>query len=390
MLKHVLAALSAREAEMFTLLEKMVLVQSGTFNKTGVDCVGQIVTDFFADLPLHCKRVVQDRFGDHLVFTTPATEADSKNNILITGHMDTVFPEDTDFNSFREDGDKVYGPGVIDMKGGLVVTMFAVQALADAGLLARIPLVLLFNSDEETGSPTSTPLIEDLAKTCCCALVTECGGMQGQVVTGRRGKTGYRLDVHGRSGHAAFAGMDKASAIVELCRLVPELEQLNNPEQGQVVNVGRVEGGIGPNTVAGHAWALIDTRYGSVYSGSALQKSIEQCLAEPGIPGTSSEMTITNRRPVMEQTEANKNLYRIIEQQADRLGIRISDELRPGVSDASNIAGQGIPVVDGLGPIGEFDHSSREYMLKNSLLQRCRLLTASIFELNRLNLQLLE
>jgi glutamate carboxypeptidase len=117
---------------------------------------------------------------------------------------------------------------------------------------------------------------------------------------------------------------------------------------------------------------------------------MQQCLAEPGIPGTGSEITITNQRPVMEQTRANTDLYKIIEKQAQALGIRISDELRSGVSDASNIAGQGVPVVDGLGPIGEYDHSSREYMLKKSLLQRCCLLTASLIELKEIMLRKLD
>ena len=383
MLNRVLTSLSAREPEMLQLLEKMVLIQSGTYNKTGVDTVSRVIETFFSHIPLHCERIVQEQSGDHLVFTTPAANRNTKY-ILITGHMDTVFPENTDFNWFREDADKIYGPGVIDMKGGLVVTMFAVSALAEAGLLEQIPLVLVFNSDEETGSPTSTAFIEELARKACCALVTECGGLAGQVVTGRRGKTGYRLDVHGRAGHAAFAGKDKASAILELCRLVPLLEKLNAPEKALVVNVGRIEGGIGPNTVAEHARALIDTRYSSPADGMFLQESIRHCLTTgPEIPGTRSELTITNQRPVMEQTALNQNLYSVVRGQADRLGIRVSEEVRQGVSDASNIAGQDVPVVDGLGPIGEFDHSSREYMLKDSLLQRCKLLAATLLELNR-------
>jgi glutamate carboxypeptidase len=383
MLSRVLHLLSDREREMFTILEEMVLVQSGTRNKKGVDRVGQVVEKYLADLPLSCKRVEQKQFGDHLVFTTPA--AGRRKYILITGHMDTVFPEDTDFNWYREDNSKIYGPGVIDMKGGLVVTMSAVRAIADAGLLEQIPLVLLFNTDEEIGSPTSIPLVEELARGACCGLVTECGGIEGQVVTGRRGKTGYRLDVQGRAGHAAFAGGDKASAILELCRLVPEFENLNDAETGQVVNVGVIEGGVGQNSVAEHAGALIDSRFCSAEQGESLQRDMYQLIAVPLTPGTSSRITITNRRPVMIQSAANQQLYAIIRQQADKLGIRISDELRQGVSDASNIAGQGVPVVDGLGPIGEHDHSNREYMLKDSLLERCRLLAASILELNRLN-----
>ena len=326
MLSRVLNLLSDREQKMFTLLEEMVLVQSGTYNKKGVDRVGQLVGKYLADLPLNCKRIEQKQFGDHLVFTTPA--AGRKQYILITGHMDTVFPEDTDFDWYREDTTKIYGPGVIDMKGGLVVTMSAVRALAETGLLEQIPLVLVFNSDEEIGSPTSIPLIEELARGACCGLVTECGGLEGQVVTGRRGKTGYRLDVQGQAGHAAFAGRDKASAILELCRLVPEIENLNDAETGQVVNVGVIEGGVGQNSVAEHAGALIDSRFCSAEQGETLQRNIYQLTAVPRIPGTRSRITVTNRRPVMIQSAANQKLYAIIRQQAGKLGIQKSDELR--------------------------------------------------------------
>jgi glutamate carboxypeptidase len=377
--------LTRNEPEMFSLLKKLVLIQSGTGNKKGVDSVGRVVQEFFTDVPLQCERFAQENVGDHLVFTTSQARLSGNKSILIVGHMDTVFPEKTSFNWYKEDTDKVLGPGVIDMKGGLVVTMFAVKALAKVVGLDQISLVLLFNSDEETGSATSTKLVEELAGRACCGLVTECGGLDGQVVTGRRGKTGYHLDVQGRAGHAAFSGREKASAILELCRLVPQIEGLNDLKRGLVVNVGRVEGGIGANTVAEHARAEIDTRFCTSSDGQILQKKIKQCVAAPGLNGTSASITMSGQRPVMEQTEGNKQLYAIIKQQADTLGISLCDEIRQGVSDGSNIAGQGIPVVDGLGPIGEYDHSDREYMLKESLLQRCQLLAASLVELNRIN-----
>jgi glutamate carboxypeptidase len=387
MLKQIISTLAGQEEQMFALLEKMVLTQSGTRNKAGVDRVGQLVQDFFADLPLHCELVKEEQFGNHLVFTTAAADRNKEEgrqeSILITGHMDTVFPEDTDFNWFRRDDDTVHGPGVIDMKGGLVVTMFAVQALGRAGLLAEIPLILLFNSDEELGSPSSNSLVEKLADQAGCALVTECGGMEGQVVTGRRGKKSFRIEVEGQAGHAAFAGKDKASAILELCRLVPELEKLNNPEQGLVLNVGVIAGGMGPNTVAKNATALVDTRFCTPVDGNGLQEQLEQLVAVTRTPGTRARVVFINQRPVLEQSAANQKLYAVIQQQAGQLGIPISEEVRQGVSDASNIAGQGVAVVDGLGPIGQHDHSSREYMLAASLLQRCQLLAATLFELNR-------
>jgi glutamate carboxypeptidase len=312
------------------------------------------------------------------VFTTPAADLDKQKNILITGHMDTVFPEDTDFNWYREDADKVYGPGVIDMKGGLVVTIFAIKALAAQGLLTDLPIVLLFNSDEEIGSPTSAPLIRELAKNTCCGLVTECGGLQGQVVTSRRGKRGYRLEVQGRAGHAAFAGTNKASAILELAHKAIALEALNNPVSGVVVNVGTVAGGIGPNTIAEHAAALIDSRYNSERDGTSLQKQIRFISESVTISGTTTSLSVTNERPVMESSKQNRQLFHLFQKQAKQLGISLVEEFRWGVSDANTLAGEGVAVLDGLGPVGEFAHSDREYMVKSSLPERSLLLAATL------------
>ncbi len=382
--------LTAHESDMFDLLRELVCIQSGTGNKTGVDLVGKAISKALEGLPLTCSTICQDRYGDHLVFSTPAAECNNgkkgKQNILITGHMDTVFPEDTDFNGYREDKHKVYGPGVIDMKGGLVTTIFAAKALAASGHLADLPIVLFFNSDEEMGSPSSIPVLRELAISACCGLVTECGGMKGEVVTGRRGKCGYRVEVTGRAGHAAFAGRSKASSILELAHKTIALEALNDSKSGLVVNVGKVEGGIGPNTVAEHAVALIDTRYSNEADGISLRQEIEQICKEPVQEGTATSLSITNERPVMEPSGRNKKLFRIFKDQADRLKIPLLEESRPGVSDANTLAGTGLAVLDGLGPVGEHDHSSKEYMIKESLPQRCRLLASSIVELADLSI----
>ena len=378
---------SGHGRDMFALLEQLVRVQSNSLNKPGVDEVGRLVEQALADLPLICRRYQQDDLGDHLIFSTTAAgygvtdngkgEVKGKN-ILIAGHMDTVFPKDTDFNWYREDADNCYGPGVIDMKGGLVVTIFALRALDTLGLLTKLPLVVIFTADEEIGSPTSTPLLLQQAEYACCSLITECGGIHGEVVTGRRGKRGYHLAVHGRAGHAAFAGPDKASAIVEIARKIPAMEALNNVENGLVVNVGTVHGGIGPNTVAEHAAAEIDTRYCSEEDGLALQKKIEAIAAASHVGGVTASLQVTNDRPLMEATKGNKELFLLFAEQAGKSGIPLAEEFRSGVSDANTLAGAGVPVLDGLGPIGEHDHSNREYMRKSSLIERCRLLAATL------------
>ncbi len=370
-----------RKGEMFALLQELVTIQSNSLNKEGVDRVGRVVEQALAGLPLLCRRVRQHDFGDHLLFSTPAAmhgEAGTRKNILITGHMDTVFPQDTDFNWYVEDENKAYGPGVIDMKGGLVVTIFALKALAASGVLADLPIMVLFNSDEEIGSPTSTPLLQELAMEACCGLVTECGGLQGEVVTGRRGKRGYHLEVHGRAGHAAFAGRNKASAIVEMARKILAMEALNDTESGLVVNVGTVQGGIGPNTVAEHATAEIDTRYCSEAVGQELRQQLDTIAAKNNVTGVSASLQVTHDRPLMKAGQANKKLFSLFAGQAKEFKIGLCEEFRAGVSDANTLAGAGVPVLDGLGPIGEHDHSDREYMDKASFIQRSQLLAATL------------
>ncbi len=371
--------LKNNEQELFRFLRELVLQPSYTRDKSGVDAVGHIITRELASLPMTRTCIEQGEMGNHLVFQSPACTNSNLKPILLVGHMDTVFPPDSGFDSYTESGDRVMGPGVIDMKGGLVTAIFAIKALNSCSLLEHIPITLLCNSDEEVGSPTSKEHIAAVARESLLAMVFECGGLGGEVVTGRKGKTGFVLNVKGRAGHAAFSGLDKASAILELSRKIIEIEKLNNPEKQLVVNVGVVNGGIGPNTVPEHASALIDTRYLTEYDGQCCAAEITRLSNECLVPHTHATLEISSSRPSMEQSSKNSELYNHILQVADRLNILIKDELRSGVSDANVIAAAGIPVIDGLGPIGDCDHSDREYMLKHTLPERTLLAANGIF-----------
>jgi len=376
--RSILEAVHGLERNLFSLLRDLVNIQSGTRNREGVNRVGRRICEALHPSGLSCRIIAgQQGFGDHLLFATPAAGTRSRA-ILLIGHMDTVFPQDTSFLRYQEKGDRITGPGIIDMKGGLAVMIGAALALARTNRLADLPLRLLFTSDEETGSPTAEPLLAELAPLTACALVMECGGMHGEVVTGRRGKRGYRMEVRGRAGHAAFAGPDKASAILEMAKRIPALESLNDPGRGLVVNVGQVRGGIGPNSVPAQAEAFIDTRYQTREDGVRLAHQIKAIVQRPGPSGITVHLEVTGERPVMEPVPRNKALFDIFRQVARELSIPIREEIRAGVSDANSLAGLGVPVLDGLGPIGEFDHSDREYMLKDSLMARTRLLTLAL------------
>lgn len=370
--------LERNEQEMFRFLRELVLQPSYTKDKAGVDAVGNIIKRELATLPMACTCIEQGEMGNHLVFRSLACSKSRTKPILLVGHMDTVFPPDSGFDSYTESGDRVIGPGVIDMKGGLVTAIYAIKALHNCGLLEHIPITLLCNSDEEVGSPTSKELITSVAKESRLAMVFECGGLGGEVVTGRKGKTGFVLNVKGKAGHAAFAGLDKASAILELSRKIIQIEQLNNPEKQLVVNVGVINGGIGPNTVPEYASAQIDTRYLTEYDGKLcldeIQKISNNCL----VPNTHATLEITSSRPPMEQSAINSAMFDHILHIANGQNITIREELRSGVSDANFIAATGIPVIDGLGPIGDCDHSDREYMIRDSLPRRTLLAACSI------------
>ena len=363
--------------EQFRLLEQLVLQQSSSRFKEGVDAVGQMIAASLKGTGMTLEVVSESEVGDQLIFRSPAYRT-GLPSLLLIGHMDTVYPFDSPFNWYRDDGSKVFGPGVIDMKGGLVTAIFAIKALADCRLLEKIPLTFVCNSDEEIGSLASAPLIRTEAERSFLGFGFECGGLNGEIVTGRKGQVCYLLAVKGQAGHAAFAGPEKASAILELAHKIITLERLNDSERKIVVNVGVIRGGIGPNTVADSAVAEIDTRFLVSADADDTAARIEQIALECLVPGTRAELHKTLFRLPMVQSKGNRGLFQLISREAERLGLPCREELRCGVSDASVIAEAGIPVVDGMGPVGDCDHSEREYMIRDSLPARTKLAALSI------------
>ncbi|MEJ2656087.1 MAG: M20 family metallopeptidase [Desulfobacterales bacterium] len=376
---RIITFLNAHHPEMFSLLAEMVRIQSGTYNKTGVDRVGRLIMSTFQPYAVSCRVIEQESLGNHLVVRSLCKVPFDKQ-ILLTGHMDTVFPEDTGFNQYKEVDAHVYGPGVIDMKGGLVAGIFALKALDSEMLLTKMPVTFIFNSDEEIGSPTSKALIQQEAVKSAFAFVLETGGRNGEIVTGRKGNLSLKLSIKGKAGHAAFAGKEKASAVVELAHKIIAFESLNDLDRGITVNVGKVSGGIGPNTVPDHASARIDFRFAETSDKAKLEKSISEITQRNHIPGTGSGFTVLSSRPPMPASEKNKKLFEAVRETSASLGFSVSEEFRSGVSDANLIAGENTPVIDGLGPIGAMDHSEEEYMIKASLLERSSLLACTLMD----------
>lgn len=381
------ASLARRETDMFGLLHLLVNVNSYTANIGGCVEMADAMEEAFKEQGLTVERLAAPGAGDCLVARTKAcaqaTEGGAKQ-IMLCGHMDTVFAPDSGFIACEERGDNVHGPGVIDMKGGLVAGLYALVALADAGALEGIPVAFVCNADEETGSAHSARIISAEAEKSAFALVFECGSLDNGVVTGRKGKATYRLEMLGEAGHAGNLGTAKSSAVLGLAHSVIALEELNDAETGNTVNVGLVSGGTGPNTVARKAEAMVDTRFMDAEAGRDLFLAARRAALAERVPGVTAELKIMSGRPAWERTKGNARLLEVAQTAGKALGMDVQDGFRGGVSDANLIGAIGVPCLDGMGPLGEFDHSDREYMVRESLAERAALAALTMAEAWRL------
>ena len=305
--------------------------------------------------------------------------AAGKARILLVGHLDTVFPDGTVAERpMRLEGQRVFGPGVSDMKAGLLAGLYAVRALRHFGFddFARIDFFV--NTEEEEGSPRSRFLYVPVAKAADAALVLEAARANGDIVSARKGNGVYGFTVFGRQAHAGVEPEKGANAIVELARCVQELTALNGLHPGTTVNVGVIGGGTRPNVVPDRAWAKVDVRFNTFEAGQALDRAIRQVALQPRVAGTRIEVSGGIEKGPMEKTRATAYLVELAQDVAATLGFSFNDVQTGGASDANHIGELHIPVLDGLGPVGGDDHSPNEYMDSDSIVPRTALLAGLI------------
>ncbi|MGH7330343.1 MAG: M20/M25/M40 family metallo-hydrolase [Polyangiaceae bacterium] len=299
--------------------------------------------------------------------------------IALIGHLDTVFPPG-DFEGFAKDKDEglAYGPGVLDMKGGLVVIAYALKALAAArGLDSICPLKLVIVGDEEVGSPEGRRVIEREAKGARAALVFEAGRKEDKIVTRRRGTGGLVVTAHGKASHAGNAHKEGANAIWALARFIDLAQGFTRYERGITVNVGKVIGGQGKNTVPDRAEALVDIRFDTRADGESLVTALRNAAAEAcaRVPGTSIEIGGGIARLPLERTEASEGLVLEYGACARASGLGAEEAaLVGGGSDACTTGAMGIPSIDGLGPRGSGFHTKEEQIEIASLVPKAQAL----------------
>jgi len=365
---EIIRVLDKRKEEMLSLLERLVNIDSGTYLKAGVNRVAEGLLPNLHQLGFGIERISQPDFGDHLFARKGGA---SGKRLLCVGHMDTVFPEgETKRRPFRTEGEKAYGPGVADMKGGIMVLLFALNVLMEvhSDLYRNLDLTVFLNSDEEIGSPASTPYIIREAKAADTVCVFEPARPNGQVVIKRKGVGKYSLSVHGRAAHAGAQPELGVSAIEELARTILELHALTNSDDGLTVNVGVIGGGSRANIIADQAYAEIDVRVKDKAHIDRVREEFDR-ICHPQKQGIRMELTGGISFPPMLKTERSLELLGLIQEAGRELGVDIGEIPSGGGSDG-NTTSYYAPTIDGLGPQGTRAHSQDETVIVPTLIER--------------------
>lgn len=369
-----------RQPEMLDLLRRMVEMESPSDNKEALDKLGKFLGGEFSRLGAQVTFVPQRDAGDHLKAELPGNaESTGKAGkpILLLGHFDTVWPLGTlEKLPFKVENGRAFGPGIYDMKTGIVMMLFALRALREMGA-EHPPVVVLLDSDEEVGTRTGRPVVEATAKDCEAVLVLEPSQtIHGYLKTARKGVGDFRLRVHGRASHAGVDFEKGHSAIVELSRQLLETTKFTDLERGITVNPGVIYGGSRTNVVAAEAVAEIDLRIARLKDGPELEKKFQSLKAFD--PGCTIEVSGGINRPPMERTAGTVRLFQIAKEQGALLGMELAEASTGGGSDGNFTSALGIPTLDGLGAVGEGAHASNESIVLEELPRRTALLAALI------------
>lgn len=367
-----LAYLRQQQDPMADLLRRLALAESPSLDPAAQQPVFDLLEAQLDVLHYRVRRLPGRRTGG-VLFARPLARWQAAPLQLLLGHADTVWPHGAlAAMPVTRDGNRLDGPGVFDMKGGLVIGLYALQALASLGLQPALTPVVLVNSDEEIGSPESTRHVRRLAQAVQRVFVLEPGfGPQGHLKTARKGVLRFDVAVQGKSAHAGLAPQEGVSAILELSHVIQQLFALNDWERGVSVNVGQVSGGTRPNVVANEAQAIVDVRVPTVADARRISAAILDLKAT--LPGAELSITPVSSSLPLEATARNQRLWQQAQKAGRLLGLDLEAVAVGGASDG-NTTSQFTATLDGLGPIGDGAHAAHEHVRVDRLAERAALL----------------
>lgn len=368
----------SQRSNFVSFLRDLVLAESPSLDPETQEPVMEQLTEALRRLDYTVLRVPGRKTAGHLFARPRHNIARGKGQLLI-GHCDTVWPVGTIAKMPVEvSSGMIKGPGVYDMKGGVAMLIFALQALHDLRLQPVVSPLVFINSDEEIGSPESKSHFIEIARTVDRTFVLEPSlGLSGKLKTARKGVGEFEIIVKGKPAHAGLDPERGASAILELSYIVQKLFALNNPERDITVNVGTIEGGIRSNVIAPESRASIDVRILHAEDAKIIEEAILNL--QPSMPGISLEITGCVDRLPMERTPRNQALWRIAKELGWEIGLELEEGTSGGASDG-NFTSQYTATLDGLGAVGDGAHAYHEFVDIDKTIPRCALLTLLLLE----------
>jgi glutamate carboxypeptidase len=378
--------LAGQRGAMLRLLETLVNTDGGSYDKVGVDAVGAHLRGFLEGEGIACETIPNERFGDALrasVVNGGSASTGANSTILLMGHRDTVFPKgEPNRRPFRIENGRAYGPGVCDMKAGLVMNAFVLAAFQRAGG-APAPVVGLFTSDEEIGSPSCRPLIEAEARRARAVFNSEPGRPNNAVVTGRKGGVFMRVSITGKAAHSGANFGDGISAIEELARKTTALHALTDLDKGTTLNVGVVAGGQTVNTVAPWATAEVDLRFVTPAERETAMAAVRRIVDTAYVPGTTAQLEITGEFLPLVESPHSQALFRHYADCGRSIGEEVISAFTGGCADSGFAAATGAPTICAVGPVGGRAHSPDEYLEVDTMVPRAQTLAISIMRLGQ-------
>ncbi len=370
---HLIKYISEKQFDMQKGVRNLVEVESGSYDKFGVDQIGNILADELKKIDFKVESVPQDNLGNIFIGRRLGM---GKGRALILGHLDTVWPKGTlkEWPFTEIQGGLGTGPGVGDMKGGLIVAITALQALDACRLFNLESISFLLIPDEELGSTFSRPIIESEGGKANWAFVMEPARSDGGLVTSRGGVGAIYFQARGRTAHCGGNYSYGISAVRELARMVERIECLSNPEEESILNVGLFRGGEARQVVPGEAEIHIDLRAPNNEEANKLLAQLKEIAGNPVNPQVKVSLTGGLTRPAYHRTDGILSLYQRASAIAREMGIALPEVHSRAGSDANLIAGQGTPVLDGLGPVAWDVCTRRERISLASLGERAILL----------------
>ncbi len=367
-------------------LERVVNIDSGTYTKAGVNLVGAHLQQRFHDFGFSTYFDRQQEYGDNLVATHEGS-APNGPRILLIGHIDTVFPDGEAqrrrFATGARNGLRIAtGPGVLDMKSGVLIGMYGLHLLIDAGMAHYQRVTFVCNSDEEIGSPGSKPLIEGIAREADAVIVLEPGRAKGTVVSSRKGSGQYRVEVRGLSAHAGVEPQKGRNAILELSYQIQAMHALNGTVPGATISAGVVHGGDRTNVVPDYAYCDMDVRVTDPAGLQAIEAAMQKVTTKHVLDGTKISVSGGLRCMPFERNERNARIVQLAKEAGAELGLKIEDLGSGGASDANTTACMGVPTIDGLGAGGGLAHNPDEYIELDYLPERIALLSGLVQKLS--------